>query len=85
MDWRDRALCRGEDPELWFPVGSSGPALLQTAKAKAVCYRCPVRHECLAWALGAGRDAQAGVWGGASEDERRELKRRLAPTRAASA
>ena len=43
MDWRHEAVCRDEDPELFFPVGNSGPALLtQIAKAKLVCNRCPV-------------------------------------------
>jgi WhiB family redox-sensing transcriptional regulator len=78
MDWRDRAACRDEDPELFFPVGTSGPALLQIAEAKAVCRRCPVSSECLKWALASGQDA--GVWGCMSEDERRALKRRNAGT-----
>ena len=82
MDWRHRAICRDEDPELFFPVGNSGPALLQIAEAKAVCQRCPVTSECLAWALEAGQDA--GVWGAMSEDERRSLKRRRARARARS-
>ena len=69
MDWRHRAICRDEDPELFFPVGNSGPALLQIAEAKTVCRRCPVVSDCLAWALESGQDA--GVWGGMSEDERR--------------
>ena len=64
MDWRHRAICRDEDPELFFPVGNSGPALLQIAEAKAVCARCPVSNECLNWALETGQDA--GVWGGLS-------------------
>jgi WhiB family redox-sensing transcriptional regulator len=80
MDWRHRAICRDEDPELFFPVGNSGPALLQIAEAKAVCERCPVINECLNWALETGQDA--GVWGGLSEDERRSLKRRRARARA---
>ena len=80
MDWRHRAICRDEDPELFFPVGTSGPALLQIAEAKSVCRRCPVVSECLTWALESGQDA--GVWGGMSEDERRALKRRNARTRA---
>ena len=46
MDWRHRAICRDEDPELFFPVGTSGPALLQIAEAKSVCRRCPVVSEC---------------------------------------
>ncbi|MBO0847844.1 MAG: WhiB family transcriptional regulator [Pseudonocardia sp.] len=75
MDWRQRASCRNEDPELFFPVGTSGPALLQVAEAKAVCQSCPVADECLMFALRNGADA--GVWGGLSEDERRELARRV--------
>jgi WhiB family redox-sensing transcriptional regulator len=79
MDWRHKAVCRDEDPELFFPVGTSGPALLQIAEAKSVCRRCRVVSECLTWALESGQDA--GVWGGMSEDERRALKRRNARTR----
>jgi WhiB family redox-sensing transcriptional regulator len=59
---------------LFFPIGSTGPALLQIEEAKAVCRRCPVVSECLSWALDSGQDA--GVWGGMSEDERCALKRR---------
>ena len=79
-DWRHAAECRESDPELFFPVGTSGPALLQITEAKAVCGRCPVRAECLDWALRTGQDA--GIWGGMSEDERRALRRRMARTRA---
>jgi WhiB family redox-sensing transcriptional regulator len=82
MDWRHKAICRDEDPELFFPVGNSGPALAQIADAKVVCTRCPVTAECLSWALESGQDA--GVWGGMSEDERRALKRRAARARRAS-
>lgn len=74
LDWRHRAACREQDPELFFPVGNSGPALLQLAEAKAVCRRCPVADECLSWALTSGQDY--GVWGAMSEDERRALSRR---------
>ena len=42
MDWRHRALCRDEDPELFFPIGTTGPALVQIEQAKAVCRRCYV-------------------------------------------
>jgi WhiB family redox-sensing transcriptional regulator len=74
MDWRHRALCRDEDPELFFPIGNTGPAIVQLEQAKAVCRRCPVTDECLSWALESGQDA--GIWGGMGEDERRALKRR---------
>jgi WhiB family redox-sensing transcriptional regulator len=79
MDWRHRAACRDEDPELFFPIGNTGPALLQIEDAKAVCRRCDVIDQCLQWALESGQDA--GVWGGMSEDERRALKRRAARAR----
>ncbi|MFI8434772.1 WhiB family transcriptional regulator [Streptomyces sp. NPDC079020] len=73
-NWRMDAACREEDPDLFFPIGSTGPALVQTADAKAVCANCPVREPCLRWALENGQDS--GVWGGLGEDERRALKRR---------
>ena len=79
MDWRDRAACLYEDPELFFPIGNTGPALLQIDQAKAICRRCPVIETCLQWAMETGQDA--GVWGGLSEDERRALKRRKARNR----
>ena len=73
MDWRHRAACRDVDSELFHPVGTTGPALMQVEEAKAVCRRCDVVGECGEWALGAG---VSGVWDGLSEDERRALKRR---------
>lgn len=84
--WRGRAACRGEDPELFFPLGSSGPAALaRIAAAKAICARCPVREACLRFALDTGQDY--GIWGGLAEDERRKLrprKRRAARRQPAS-
>jgi WhiB family redox-sensing transcriptional regulator len=80
MDWRHEAACREVDPELFFPIGNSGPALLQIEEAKQVCRRCTVMEECLRWAIESGQDA--GVWGGMSEDERRALKRRTIRLRA---
>jgi len=80
LDWRHRSACRDEDPELFFPVGNTGPAIAQIEEAKKVCNRCEVKEPCLAWALESGQDA--GVWGGLSEDERRALKRRAARNRA---
>lgn len=50
-NWRTRAACREEDPDLFFPIGSTGPALVQAEEAKAVCHACPVREQCLRWAL----------------------------------
>jgi WhiB family redox-sensing transcriptional regulator len=80
MDWRHRAACRDVDPELFFPIGNTGPALLQIEESKQVCRRCAVTDACLRWALESGQES--GVWGGMSEDERRTLKRRRARARA---
>ncbi len=68
-DWRNHAACRDADPNLFFPTGSTGPALLQIEEAKTVCRSCPVEQTCLAWALSTGQ--YTGVWGGQSEKERR--------------
>lgn len=74
MDWRHQAICRDTDPEVFFPIGTTGPALTQVEQAKVVCRRCPVVQDCLTWALETGQDS--GVWGGTGEDERRLLARR---------
>ncbi|MBH1937822.1 WhiB family transcriptional regulator [Streptomyces sp. AV19] len=80
MEWRRQAECLDEDPELFFPIGNAGPALLQIEEAKAVCRRCPVMEQCLQWALESGQEY--GVWGGLHEDERRLIQRRAARNRA---
>jgi WhiB family transcriptional regulator, redox-sensing transcriptional regulator len=82
MTWRDHAACLDEDPELFFPVGNTGPALSQIEQARVVCGRCEVIQTCLDWAVETRQDA--GVWGGQSDDERRALKRRTARARRAS-
>jgi WhiB family redox-sensing transcriptional regulator len=71
--WVQRARCIDEDPDLFFPVGSSAPALEQTERAIAVCRGCAVQTECLEWSLDTCQDA--GVWGGVGEEERREIRR----------
>ncbi len=71
-NWRGRAACLDEDPELFFPVGSGRLALAQVAAAKAICARCPVIDRCRESALANGYE---GVWGGLDDDERRRLRR----------
>lgn len=73
MAWIEGAACIGEDPELFFPVGSAPPAVEQVERAKAICDGCPVRSDCLEWSLVTCQDA--GVWGGLDEEERREIRR----------
>ncbi len=65
--WESRAACLDCDPDLFFPVALAGPALRQIAQAKAICARCPVRRECLRFALTTHQ--VHGVWGGTSEEE----------------
>ncbi|MCZ1006377.1 WhiB family transcriptional regulator [Streptomyces lydicus] len=86
-DWRHQGVCREEEePDLFFPVGNTGPALLQIEEAKAVCRRCPVMPQCQDWAL--TTRMPDGVWGGMSEAERatvlRHRARNAAKTRKAA-
>jgi WhiB family transcriptional regulator, redox-sensing transcriptional regulator len=67
--WRDDAACRHADPDLFFPIGATGPALRQISEAKRICRACPARTPCLAWALENG--ITDGVWGAITPDERR--------------
>jgi WhiB family redox-sensing transcriptional regulator len=68
QNWRLAAACRSADPELFFPISASGRALEQVTEAKAICAGCPVRPECLEFAL---RTQQVhGIWGGMTEEER---------------
>lgn len=73
-DWRLRASCRDANLDLFFPNGVTGPAVDQIEAAKAVCTLCPVRAECLEFALVTNQ--QCGVWGGTTEEERRKLRRK---------
>jgi WhiB family redox-sensing transcriptional regulator len=76
-DWRDEAACLHTDPDLFFPVSTTGPALRQADEAKRICRTCPVRTPCLTWALDQGNFS--GIWGGTTEDERRAIRRAAIP------
>jgi WhiB family redox-sensing transcriptional regulator len=67
--WREEAACRDEDTDIFFPLTDedAGPAL-------EICASCPVREECLEFALITRQDD--GVWGGLTETQRRRLRRR---------
>lgn len=71
--WRNSAACRDTDPDLFFPIGQTGPAIDHIASARAVCNSCAVQRECLEYALMTNQDA--GIWGGTTEDERRKIRR----------
>lgn len=76
MTWRNQSACLDEEPELFFPIGNTGLALVQIEQGKAVCRRCEVIEDCLSWAIQSGQTA--GVWGGMSEDERTARRRKAA-------
>jgi WhiB family transcriptional regulator, redox-sensing transcriptional regulator len=78
-EWWTLAACQSADPDLFFPISGSGPAVGQVTRAKAVCAACPVRCDCLSYALAAG--PLQGVWGGLTEEERRRLRQREAKAR----
>jgi WhiB family redox-sensing transcriptional regulator len=82
MQWLNDSRCRTEDPEIFFPVGNTGPAIDQIELAKSICRECQVSTLCLEYAIKENQDA--GVWGGMSEDERKSLKRKYARARRAS-
>lgn len=72
-DWRVSAACRDSDPDLFFPIGNTGPAIEQIASAKAICETCDVQIDCLNFAIETNQDS--GVWGGTDEEERRKLRK----------
>lgn len=64
-------VCQEIDGELWYPEsGGESHALRQ---AKKYCEECPVRAECLAFAL--ANNEEHGIWGGLTVRERQKLKR----------
>lgn len=74
--WMLLGACQGQDPELFFPAGSHGPARSQVEAAKAVCDRCAVCLECFAYAV---RTAQEdGIWGGTTREERQAVTKTTA-------
>ncbi|MFD3586973.1 WhiB family transcriptional regulator [Streptomyces sp. NPDC058683] len=72
--WREQGACVRNDPDLFFPIGNGGLTHIQIAEAKAVCRRCPVMDQCLAWAMNV--EQVEGIWGGKTEGERRLMRRR---------
>lgn len=72
-DWRERSACRDTDPDLFFPVGTTGVAIEQIEAARAVCRSCEAQAQCLEFALATNQES--GIWGGTSEEERRKLRK----------
>ena len=70
MSWQDRAACVGNDAELFFGLDGERPQdrEMREAKAAAVCTRCPVRAQCLEYAL--ANSIKHGIWGGLTREGR---------------
>lgn len=68
-DWQAQGLCRGVEPEVFFPVSEE-----DSWRAKEICGGCSVREQCLTWSL-TNRE-RYGVWGGVTEKERLDMFRR---------
>ena len=68
QDWRAYAACSRYDPDLFF-----APGALEHKLAKKVCRSCPVREQCLAYAM--DEPVDHGIWGGLTERERRRYRR----------
>jgi WhiB family redox-sensing transcriptional regulator len=68
QQWQSKAACQGLDPEIFYPLDDE-----DAEEAKTVCAACPVREACLEHAL--GYREKEGVWGGATERERRRIIR----------
>lgn len=67
-DWRAEALCAEVDPEIFYPEKGQS-----TREAKRLCLTCSVSEQCLQYALRNNEDA--GIWGGTSPQERKEMRR----------
>jgi WhiB family redox-sensing transcriptional regulator len=82
MGWQPRGACRNVEPDLFFPLSAAQASADRIAAAKAVCAGCPVRRECLSFALSTRQEH--GIWGGRTEQERARLRRRIPPRPAAA-
>ncbi|WP_081315597.1 WhiB family transcriptional regulator [Rhodococcus opacus] len=72
-EWRFHASCRSVSPDVFFgPDGERyGPRIRREREAKRICSSCLVLADCRAYAEESREGF--GIWGGASEHERRAL------------
>jgi WhiB family transcriptional regulator, redox-sensing transcriptional regulator len=83
VNWRAAGACLSADPDLFFPISAKGPAEKQIARAKVICAGCPVRPECLEFAM--THDLTYGIWGGTTVEDRQRERRRKRRRAAAAA
>jgi WhiB family redox-sensing transcriptional regulator len=72
-DWRAAGACRTADPDLFFPVAVGGAANPQVNRALQICGGCPVKQQCLDFAMRTRE--QAGIWGGTTPEDRLRVLR----------
>lgn len=70
--WQSQGACKGSDPDQYFPHPHVSHA--QIVSIRAVCEACPVRRECADWGI---HHEQLGIWGGTTDRQRREIRRKL--------
>lgn len=71
VEWRERASCAGEDPDIFFP-----DTMAQRVRAQMICDGCPVQIECAVYAI--ENDAEFGIWGGRNKLAREFLAKQAA-------
>lgn len=76
ISWMRDAICTTDDHDLFFPEGRTGCYGVDFAPAIVICRGCPVRRQCLDFAL--ANNIEHGVWGGAEPGERRRLRKQRA-------
>lgn len=69
LDWQTQPACRGARNDLFFPADGAVPSPV----ALGMCGRCPIKDECLDWALS---HEEFGIWGGLTEAQRRAINAR---------
>jgi WhiB family transcriptional regulator, redox-sensing transcriptional regulator len=77
--WRAVGACLSADPEIFFPVSGTVATAPQVAEARRICAGCPVRGECLDFAMRTGE--AHGIWGGTTQEERSRARRAAAARR----
>ena len=82
-NWRSAGACLSADPDLFFPIATTGRAEQQIAQAKMICAGCQVRQECLEFAM--THDQVYGIWGGTTPEDRQRARRRKRRAAAAAA
>jgi WhiB family transcriptional regulator, redox-sensing transcriptional regulator len=67
-EWRAAGACLAADPDLFFPVAIGSAASKDITRALSICESCPVKRQCLEFAMRTGESS--GIWGGTTPEER---------------